>query len=115
MEKVDVCMLTTSFHGGFLLPIIQFDFTGSVRNRWPRRGQGRLVNHRQESLLPLQHPLQVSNRFGDVFFELRSCLINEGFVLRLGLGDPHFDMCCAIYPILKGMGDHNLWRARNRK
>jgi hypothetical protein len=33
MEKVDVCMLTTSFHGAFLLPIIQFDFTGSVRNR----------------------------------------------------------------------------------
>jgi hypothetical protein len=23
MEKVDVCMLTTSFHGAFLLPIIQ--------------------------------------------------------------------------------------------
>ena len=33
MEKVDVCMLTTSFHGGFFIAHYSVDFTGSVRNR----------------------------------------------------------------------------------
>jgi hypothetical protein len=47
--------------------------------------------------------------------ELRSCLIDEGFVLWLGLGDPHFYKRYAVYPILKGMGQNNLRRAQDCK
>src|SRR5262249_2047676 len=67
------------------------------------------------SLLVFQHQSQLPKRLGDVFFEFRYSLIDEGFVLRLRLGDPHFNMGCAIWPILKGMRHHNLWRARDRK
>src|SRR6267378_689033 len=80
-----------------------------------RGHQGRLVNYRDGSLLPFQYQSQISNRLGDVFFELRCCLTDEGFVLWLGLGNPHFYMRYAIYPILKGMGQHNLRRARDWK
>src|ERR1700692_329020 len=75
--------------------------------------QWRLVYPRERSFF--QHQSQVSNRFGDVFFELRSCLIDEGLVLRLWLGDPHFYVRRAVYPILKGMGQHNLRCPRDRK
>ena len=66
-------------------------FTGSVRNRSLEsiRG-GSSINAMEGCLLPFQHQPQISNRLGDVFFEPRSCLIDEGFVLWLGLGDPHF-------------------------
>ena len=66
--------------------------------------QGRLGDYRSGSLLPLQHQAQISNGLSDVFFELRCCLIYEGFVPWLGPGDSHFYMRYTIYPILKGMG-----------
>jgi hypothetical protein len=80
-----------------------------------RGNQSRFVYYRRGSLLILQHQSQVFNRLGDVFFEFGARLIDEGMVLRLGLGDPHFYVRCAICPILKGMSHHNLWRARDRK
>jgi hypothetical protein len=96
-------------------PIIQFDFTGSVRNRSLEAIKGGSSITEGDSLTIFHDQSQLSNRLGNIFFKFSSCLIDEGFILRLGFGDPHFYMRCAIYPILKGMGQHNLRGARARK
>jgi len=54
-----------------------------------RRHQRWLVNHRDGSRLSFQYLSQISNRLGQVFFELRRDLINEGPVLGLASGREH--------------------------
>ena len=101
------------------MAIIQFDSLSLIhwlgQEPLARGNQGRLVYRREGTLLFLQRQPQLSNWLGDVFFELRCCLIDEGFVLRLGVGDPHFYLSCATCLILKGVSHHSLWRAWDRK